>query len=153
MELGQLEPAMTGSKRYVVYVGIPGHAQRARGLRGPSYELQPDGSVKYLGQTQSSWEVFAVAIANRSLFLRTFIVIPTMSGLSDDDDAEDEGVGDQNSRSPIAMGSSPDYPSDLLEQVLELLTVLMCIVQCPSRNRPTNWVREVVPSDCSLPET
>ena len=84
MELGQLEPAMTGSKRYVVYVGIPGHAQRARGLRGPSYELQPDGSVKYLGQTQSAWEVFAVAIANRSLFLRTFIVIPTMSGLSDD---------------------------------------------------------------------
>ncbi len=86
MELGQLTPILTGGKRYIVYTGIPGHAQRAAAtnLRGPSYGLQADGSVKYLGQTQSFWQVFAVAIANRSLFLRTFVVIPLMSGFSPD---------------------------------------------------------------------
>ena len=86
MELGQLTPILTGGKRYIVYTGIPGHAQRAaaRGLRGPSYGLQVDGSVKYLGQTQSFWQVFAVAIANRSLFLRTFVVIPLVSGSAPD---------------------------------------------------------------------
>jgi hypothetical protein len=86
MELGQLDDILTGGKRFFVYSGIPGHAQRAaaRGLRGPAYRLRADGSVKYLGQTQSFWEVFAVAIANRSLFLRTFVVIPMVSGFSAD---------------------------------------------------------------------
>jgi hypothetical protein len=68
MELGQLTPILTGGKRYIVYTGIPGHAQRAAaiGLRGPSYGLQADGSVKYLGQTQSFWQVFAVEPSSSS---------------------------------------------------------------------------------------
>ncbi len=80
LEVGRLEPVLSAGKRYIVYSGIPDHAFRAvtGGRRGPVYELQADGSVKYLGSGETGWEIFAVAMANRSLFLRNFVVMPLL---------------------------------------------------------------------------
>jgi hypothetical protein len=80
LEIGRVEPFLTSGKRYIVYSGIPDHANRVvTGLRrGPVYTLQSDGTIKYLGNGQSQSEMFAVAIANRSLFLRNFVVMPIL---------------------------------------------------------------------------
>ena len=89
MELGLLDRYMTGGKRYIIYTGDPDHAHRAASkydwaLRGPSYELQADGTVKFVGQMQSVWGVYAIAIANRSVFLKTFVTLPLLTGFSRD---------------------------------------------------------------------
>jgi hypothetical protein len=80
LELGRLDPILTSGKRYIVYTAIPDHAYRmvTGHRRGPVYVLQKDGSVKYLGSGQSSWMMFAVATANRSLFLRNFVIMPLL---------------------------------------------------------------------------
>jgi hypothetical protein len=89
MELGLLDKFLTDGKRYFVYSGDPDHAHRAASsydwaLRGPSYALQPDGTVKFVGQMQSVWGVYAIAIANRSVFLRTYATLPLLTGFSPD---------------------------------------------------------------------
>jgi hypothetical protein len=78
LEVGRLDPVLSAGKRYIVYTGIPDHAYRVvtGARRGPVYALQGDGGVKYLGSGEAGWEVFAVAMANRSLFLRNFVVMP-----------------------------------------------------------------------------
>jgi hypothetical protein len=78
LEVGRLDPILSAGKRYVVYTGIPDHAYRVvTGYRrGPVYALQGDGSVKYLGSGETGWQVIAVAMANRSLFLRNFVITP-----------------------------------------------------------------------------
>jgi hypothetical protein len=80
LEVGRLDPVLSAGKRYVVYTGIPDHAYRVvtGGRRGPVYVLQSDGSVKYMGNGETGWQVFAIAMANRSLFLRNFVVMPLL---------------------------------------------------------------------------
>ncbi len=80
LELNRIDPFLTSGKRYIVYTAIPDHAVRVvTGLRrGPVYKLQSDGSVAYMGSGQSRTEMFAVAIANRSLFLRDFVIMPLL---------------------------------------------------------------------------